>query len=546
MSSRRNHRVAQRPVLPLLAVFLSAAVATSARAQYPNERLPVPDAAAQQEALAVVREVYKDAYEKADDPSARQALAKKLLGEGIGTDDNPAGRFVLLKVARDIATQAGDGATAFQAVEEMAKTYRVDALDMKAEILTQGAKMARASADHRSVAEQAADLLEQAVAEDNFPLADRLGELAFGEARKAGELELSRWIRDRTQEIREIAAAFVKAQEAEATLAEKPIDPEANLTVGRYRCFLKGDWETGAPMLALGGDADLKAHALNELKEPTTPTEQVQLGDGWAAVAESRKGLARRQILLRAAYWYRKAAPNLAGLEKARVEKSLLELDDLKTDWRRVVPWALAFDGVDDYVEVPTWKFEGDTPVTIEVVVMPGQIPGNVFAHVASDTERAGLCVRLANGRWEFLAAVGRNFAIAKSDGNVVLNRLVHLAGVWDGQMVRLYVDGRLQSKIAPAAGDFRPSRLPFFIGADPRKRDRAGGFFCGVISELRVSNVARYQRNFRPVSPPEPDENTIILLRLNEGQGTVARDSSGNNHHGAIQGAQWVRMPKP
>ena len=41
-------------------------------------------------------------------------------------------------------------------------------------------------------------------------------------------------------------------------LEKQPGDPTANLAAGRYYCFVKGDWEMGIPMLALGSETALK------------------------------------------------------------------------------------------------------------------------------------------------------------------------------------------------------------------------------------------------------------------------------------------------
>lgn len=50
-------------------------------------------------------------------------------------------------------------------------------------------------------------------------------------------------------------------KKAELKLAEKPDDPEANLTLGKYLAFVKGDWEGAIPHLSMGSDAILKAAA---------------------------------------------------------------------------------------------------------------------------------------------------------------------------------------------------------------------------------------------------------------------------------------------
>ena len=43
---------------------------------------------------------------------------------------------------------------------------------------------------------------------------------------------------------------------------------------------------------------------------------------------------------------------------------------------------------------------------------------------------------------------------------------------------------------------------------------------------------------------PLQSDKDTLALYRFNEGQGDRLIDSSGNNHHGKIVGAKWVKQP--
>ena len=43
-----------------------------------------------------------------------------------------------------------------------------------------------------------------------------------------------------------------------------------------------------------------------------------------------------------------------------------------------------------------------------------------------------------------------------------------------------------------------------------------------------------------------EADKDTIALYHFDEGNGEVLKDSSGNNHHGKIVGAKWVRVGPP
>jgi hypothetical protein len=60
---------------------------------------------------------------------------------------------------------------------------------------------------------------------------------------------------------------------------------------------------------------------------------------------------------------------------------------------------------------------------------------------------------------------------------------------------------------------------------------------------EARISSVDRSRDNRLEVADVlQDDEHTLALYHFDEGQGTVLTDSSGNGHHGTIEGAVWVR----
>src|SRR5437868_3206159 len=81
-----------------------------------------PDAAAQEKSQKLVRDLFKDAYARTA-PADRLALAKALRKEAEGTSADPAGKFVLLREARDVAAGAGDFAAAMEAVDDLNHTF---------------------------------------------------------------------------------------------------------------------------------------------------------------------------------------------------------------------------------------------------------------------------------------------------------------------------------------------------------------------------------------------------------------------------------------
>jgi len=237
-----------------------------------------------------------------------------------------ANRYVLLKVARDVAVQAGDAELAFKAIDSVAARYDVDAYMLKGSALSEAAKSASSKEQRTAVARHSLDLIDEAVEKDDFRAAEYLGELAVDAGREAKDYAFVKKIVARNNEVEEIAKACSEIEDAVKRLKENPVDPGANLAVGKYHCFFKGDWNRGLPMLALGNDEQLKKLAVKELEEVPDADQQLLLGDGWWDLAEEQEGVPKQQLQGRAAYWYRKAAPRLTGLVKGKVEKRLAQM----------------------------------------------------------------------------------------------------------------------------------------------------------------------------------------------------------------------------
>jgi hypothetical protein len=293
----------------------------------PVARNPVPSDAAQSQALNLVRDVFQADCEKAKTPADKQALAKQMLTKARESTDSPAGQFALLKMARDIATEIGDGETTFQVIDEMAQVFEVDAVELKAGVLAKAPKIAKLPEHHKRIVEQALAIMDEALAKDKYDTAEQLGQMALASARKGNDKAEPKQVQGRIKEIRTAANEYEQMRTATGTLEEKPADPEANLAAGKYLCLTKGDWNKGLPMLALGSDAKLKEVALRELEGPTESAEQVKVGDTWWELAEKSEGLATGNLQRRAGYWYRSALPSLTGLAKDRAEKRLQEVE---------------------------------------------------------------------------------------------------------------------------------------------------------------------------------------------------------------------------
>ncbi|GAB4143897.1 MAG: hypothetical protein Tsb009_15310 [Planctomycetaceae bacterium] len=205
---------------------------------------------------------------------------------------------------------------------------------------------------------------------------------------------------------------------------------------------------------------------------------------------------------------------------------------------------ALAFDGVDDYVHIPTLPKDTKSSITLEAWV-------NMDANAPIPTvmEVMGLKLRYytLGSQWMTVGYTKQN-----SDATVILatppqhdkTKVYHVACVYDGKLLRLFIDGILRAFIPQPKGRHYhlPGKNQLTTIGHSTSLHRAAPF-RGTIREVRISNTARYVKDFRPQQRFTPDEHTLALYHFDERQGTKLIDSSGNNHHGIIVGATWAHF---
>lgn len=129
--------------------------------------------------------------------------------------------------------------------------------------------------------------------------------------------------------------------------------------------------------------------------------------------------------------------------------------------------------------------------------------------------------------------------------GTVEPGRPFHLATVWRNGRMLFFVNGK------PSGGDV-PVPPPLNATDDPRpvylgavvNDGKSVEPLHGTLREIRISTTARYWKPFTPNPQTrfEPDEHTLALYHVDEGQGTTLHDASGNGRDGKIVGeARWV-----
>jgi hypothetical protein len=206
-----------------------------------------------------------------------------------------------------------------------------------------------------------------------------------------------------------------------------------------------------------------------------------------------------------------------------------------------VADYALAFDG-EGGVCVPTLARDTQTPVTLECWCDLDAKNQYRAVLVLGGKEWFGIAHNPRGGCYLVTERIPQN--TARPTSPLRAGKWAHLAAVADGREGRLYLDGKLQvreSLLDSAVPHPRPPDGKLILGATLYGAN-LGSTMTGQLREVRVSRSARYNADFTPPDRFTADQDTLALYHIDEGQGDQLLDSSGNNHHGRIMGARWVR----
>jgi|LSQX01.3.fsa_nt_gb hypothetical protein len=321
---------AQLRLVLLVGSVLIATSITAAGELATKAKKPVPDAEAQQTARTAAGEVFGTRFAQAKTTAEKTALANDLMDTAANVQAGSVDQYVLLKTAADIAAGAGDAPTALQAVEKLVEWFDLPRPKLMAETLLAASSSATTSSQHKAIGSAVLSVVDAVADVDEYELALDLCETARSSARRTKQFALTKDLTTTIEAIEKRKKAFQEYKDASHVLDKDPTDMAANLAVGRYQCFVRGNWESGVAKLALSGDATLKTVAMKDLRGGDTPQEQAEIGDAWWDLAETKQGSERDILRLRSGFWYRQAEPQLAGgLAGLKLKQRLAELVEL-------------------------------------------------------------------------------------------------------------------------------------------------------------------------------------------------------------------------
>jgi hypothetical protein len=300
------------------------------------KRLSVPDSGSQNKARRLVRDLFKGDYAKTK-PVDQISLAKNLIQQALGINDDPATQFVMLSDARDLSIRAGNLRTALDANSLLVSRFNIDLLVITKEILMRIGEPPRTEVEALELAVAYLDLSESARLLSDYKTAIDLVDRAGNWARQAKTVTVVLRVGKKKAELQKGRQRLDAFHSAKKMLVKDPENPQANHAIGTYHCFEKRDWDGGLPYLAKGGNASLCEIARFDLSLPRVPEDQVKLGDRWSELADSKSGEHLDLFRERACYWYRLALPSLTEGKRGAVLSRLRELvggeDLLQREW---------------------------------------------------------------------------------------------------------------------------------------------------------------------------------------------------------------------
>lgn len=149
---------------------------------------------------------------------------------------------------------------------------------------------------------------------------------------------------------------------------------------------------------------------------------------------------------------------------------------------------ALSFDGLNDYVSIPNESnFDFTTAMTVEAWIKVNTFTLTDQTIISKGDNSWRLQRNGSSNNLQFALTIGGAVHYVIGGRNVNDGEWHHIAGMYDGSLIYLYIDGTLDGYTA-ASGSIDNSSYPVYIGENAQS---TGRYFKGQIDEVRIWNYA-------------------------------------------------------
>jgi hypothetical protein len=182
------------------------------------------------------------------------------------------------------------------------------------------------------------------------------------------------------------------------------------------------------------------------------------------------------------------------------------------------------------------FKTDNMQQITVECWIYPSR--NNTTDTYISSAESAGISFECVTGKPQIAVNTGGSYKVAASTEQLGINQWYHLAGVYDGTNVIMYVNGVAKATVA-CTGVITPSSQKITLAANP---PGTGSPYQGRMSNARLWNFGLSQSQVVSAMNNQLTDGIVAQWKLDEGAGSVAYDCSGGGNDGAIVGTtSWV-----
>lgn len=215
---------------------------------------------------------------------------------------------------------------------------------------------------------------------------------------------------------------------------------------------------------------------------------------------------------------------------------------------------AIRFDGTDDYVDCgnrSTLRFQSN--FTVEAWINPTEASGFPISFMNLTTDyKNGYGFGFVNGKLRFLVHP-LSMAVADWENlpgvDIPLNQWSHVAGTYDGKVVKIYLNGVLADSktTSTTSQSVLWNTLPtgLYIGRYMATTPSEASYFKGMVDDVRLWRTARSASEIATLFNAKlagNETNLAAYWNYNEGEGTVAGDGTANNYDGTLKnGPVWV-----
>jgi hypothetical protein len=254
-----------------------------------------------------------------------------------------------------------------------------------------------------------------------------------------------------------------------------------------------------------------------------------------------------------------KGGGNLAQADEEKIKKWIDE-GALQSWSGQSGSYSLSFDGVDDYVNIPSsTDFDGlANKLTVSAWINPNSYSTGDHPRIIHRSEGGG-----NSDRWGFTWTpntdnytmqffVGSPSSTIGVNGNtsIPLNTWSHVAATFDSGEITLYLNGVVES-----SGSISYTELSHVQAADLKiGAARGNSFFPGNIDETAIWNEALTADEITVLynsgtaldartnsGDYASTANLVAYWKMEDGSGTKLTDVSGSGIDGTINGASWT-----